>query len=136
MERRQLHNLARLYWYTVEFGLIQAAEGLRIFGAGILSSPAETLFALEDSSPNRIAFKLQRVMRTKYIIDDFQQTYFVIDSFETLLEDCYRDFGPVYDHLRTAHDIEAHELAQGDRVISRGDLHYFRAKGEALNAAR
>jgi len=135
MERGQLHNLARLYWYTVEFGLIQAAEGLRIFGAGILSSPAETLFSLEDSSPNRIAFDLQRVMSTKYIIDDFQQTYFVIDSFEKLLNECYRDFGSVYDRLRTVHDIEAHELAEGDRIITRGDHHYFRAKGKALNAA-
>ena len=59
-----------------------------------MSSPAETLFSLEDSSPNRIAFDLERVMRTKYIIDDFQQTYFVIDSFQRLLEDCYQDFRP------------------------------------------
>ena len=135
MERGQLHNLARLYWYTVEFGLIEAAEGLRIFGAGILSSPAETLFSLNDSSPNRIAFDLERVMRTKYIIDDFQQTYFVIESFEKLLEDCYRDFRPVYDRLRNVRDIEAHELAKGDRVITGGDLHYFRAKGKQLKPA-
>ncbi len=135
MERGQLHNLARLYWYTVEFGLIQTAQGLRIFGAGIMSSPAETVFALEDSSPNRIAFDLERVMRTKYIIDDFQQTYFVIESFEELLEDCYQDFGPAYDRLRRARDIEAHELAEDDRIITRGGLHYFRAKGKALSAA-
>ena len=135
MERGQLHNLARLYWYTVEFGLIQTAQGLRIFGAGIMSSPAETVFALEDSSPNRIAFDLERVMRTKYIIDDFQQTYFVIESFEKLLKDCYQDFGPVYDRLRGAADIEAHELAEGDRVFARGDFHYFRAKGKRLGAA-
>ena len=83
---------------------------LRIFGAGILSSPAETVFSLEDSSPNRIAFDLERVMRTRYIIDDFQQSYFVIESFAKLLEDCYQDFGAVYDRLRTAADIEAHEL--------------------------
>ncbi len=133
LERGQLHNLARLYWYTVEFGLIRTQEGLRIFGAGILSSPAETLFSLEDSSPNRIAFGLERVMRTKYIIDDFQQTYFVIESFEKLLEDCYRDFIPVYDRLRSAPDIEAHALAEGDQVITRGDLHYFRAKGRKLS---
>ncbi len=135
MERGQLHNLARLYWYTVEFGLIQTADGLRIFGAGVMSSPAETIFSLQDSSPNRIAFDLERVMRTKYIIDDFQQTYFVIESFEKLLEDCYQDFGPVYDRLRGARDIEAHELAEGDGVFARGDLHYFRAKGKALRAA-
>jgi phenylalanine-4-hydroxylase len=131
LERNQLHHLARLYWYTVEFGLIRTGQGLRIFGAGILSSPAETVFSLEDSSPNRIAFDLERVMRTRYIIDDFQQSYFVIESFAKLLEDCYQDFGPVYDRLRAAADIEAHELVEGDRVLSRGDLHYFRAKGKA-----
>ncbi|HBN93446.1 MAG TPA: phenylalanine 4-monooxygenase, partial [Hyphomonas sp.] len=89
MQLGQLHNLARLYWYTVEFGLIREAGGLRIYGAGILSSPNETVFALEDDSPNRVAFDLQRIMRTKYIIDDFQQTYFVIDSFDALLDACY-----------------------------------------------
>lgn len=135
MERGQLHNLARLYWYTVEFGLLQTAEGLRIFGAGIMSSPAETIFSLEDSSPNCVGFDLERVMRTKYIIDDFQQTYFMIESFEKLLAECYQNFGPVYDRLRAARDVEAHELAEGDRIISRGDHHYFRAKGKALNAA-
>ncbi len=136
LERGQLHNLARLYWYTVEFGLIRAPEGLRIFGAGILSSPAETLFSLDDSSPNRIAFDLERIMRTKYIIDDFQQTYFVIDSFEKLLEDCYEDFGPVYGRLRTAPDIEAHQLAEGDRIVSKGNFHYFRAKGRRIPEKR
>lgn len=136
LERGQLHNLARLYWYTVEFGLIRAPEGLRIFGAGIMSSPAETLFSLDDSSPNRIAFDLERTMRTKYIIDDFQQTYFAIDSFEKLLADCYQDFGPIYDRLRNAPDIEAHELMEGDGIITKGDFHYFRAKGGRVHNDR
>lgn len=131
----QLHNLARLYWYTVEFGLMRTPEGLRIFGAGILSSPAETVFSLEDSSPNRVLFDLERVMRTKYIISDFQQTYFVIESFETLLRDCDLDFGPLYELLRAAPDIEAHELAPQDRILTRGDFAYFRAKGFAPRAA-
>ena len=74
---------------------------MRIFGAGSCRLAAETLFSLEDSSPNRVAFNLERVMRTNYIIDDFQQTYFVIDSFEKLLADCYQDFGPIYDRLRS-----------------------------------
>ena len=87
----RLPNLARLYWYTVEFGLIRTAAGLRIFGAGIMSSTTESVFALESDSPNRIDFELERVMRTKYLIDDFQQTYFVIESFEKLLDDCYQD---------------------------------------------
>ena len=135
LERGQLHNLARLYWYTVEFGLIATPEGLRIFGAGIMSSPAETIFALEDSSPNRIGFDLERVMRTKYLIDDFQQTYFVIQNFEKLLHDCYQDFGPLYDRLRAAPELEAHALVEGDHIVTRGDFHYFRAKGKAPASA-
>ena len=128
MRLGQLHNLARLYWYTVEFGLIREADGLRIFGAGILSSPQETVFALEDDSPNRIAFDLQRIMRTKYIIDDFQQTYFVIDSFDALLDACYKDFGNVYQEVKDADDIEAHETTSRDGLIHRGTLDYFRTK--------
>ncbi|WP_298357389.1 phenylalanine 4-monooxygenase [Rhodoblastus sp.] len=129
--RGQLHHLARLYWHTVEFGLIQSPGGLRIFGAGIMSSPAETIFSLEDSSPNRIGFDLERVMRTRYLIDDFQQTYFVIENFEKLLHACYQDFAPLYERLRAAPDIEAHALVEGDRIITKGDFHYFRAKGKA-----
>ncbi len=131
LQRGQLHNLARLYWYTVEFGLIATPQGLRIFGAGILSSPGESVFSLEDSSPNRVAFDLERIMQTKYIISDYQQTYFVVESFEPLLEECYQDFGALYDDLRTEPDIEAHELCPDDRIITRGDHHYFRAKGLA-----
>jgi phenylalanine-4-hydroxylase len=129
MKLGQLHNLARLYWYTVEFGLIQEADGLRIYGAGILSSPQETVFALEDASPNRIGFDLKRLMRTKYIIDDFQQTYFVIDSFEALLEACYQDFGNVYAEVKGEPDFEAHDVAAGDRLMTRGSLAYFQAGG-------
>ncbi len=124
----RLPNLARLYWYTVEFGLIRSSAGLRIFGAGILSSVAESMFALESASPNRVAFDLQRVMRTKYEIDDFQQTYFVIESFERLLEACYQDFGPVYEQLGMATDIEPFELIEGDKILTRGTLAYFREK--------
>jgi phenylalanine-4-hydroxylase len=126
MQLGQLANLARLYWYTVEFGLIRTAAGLRIFGAGILSSVAESVFALESTSPNRIAFDLGRVMRTKYAIDDFQQTYFVIESFEKLLAACYQDFAPLYERLATATDIEPSELTEGDEVLTRGTLAYFK----------
>ena len=76
--------LARVYWYTVEFGLVQQAEGLRIYGAGIVSSRAESVFALEDDSPHRIGFELERVMRTRYRIDDFQECYFVLDQLDEL----------------------------------------------------
>lgn len=127
----QLKNLARLYWYTIEFGLLQSAEGLRIFGAGILSSATESVFALEDHSPNRIGFDLERVMRTDYIIDDFQQSYFVIDSFETLLEQSYSDFGALYGRLADAKDIAANEVIPEDQVISGGTFDYFKNKRAA-----
>jgi len=126
MQLGQLANLARLYWYTVEFGLIRTPAGLRIFGAGILSSVAECEFALESSSPNRIAFDLERVMRTKYAIDDFQQTYFVIESFEKLLAACHQDFAPLYQRLAVATDFERFELIEGDEVLTRGTLAYFK----------
>jgi phenylalanine-4-hydroxylase len=128
MSLGMLPNLARLYWYTVEFGLIRQGADLRIFGAGIMSSTTESVFALESASPNRIAFDLERVMRTRYIIDDFQQTYFVIDSFEKLLEECYRDFGPLYQRLKSATDIEAHDIVPGDDVVTEGTLAYFKEK--------
>ena len=130
MARGQLANLARLYWYTIEFGLIESTAGLRIFGAGIMSSTAESVFALEDPSPHRLAFDIERVMRTKYIIDDFQQTYFVIESFEKLLEACFADFGDLYDRLASQPDIEPNALTDADRVLSRGTLAYFHAKAQ------
>lgn len=124
----QLHNLARLYWYTVEFGLIQTDDGLRIYGAGIASSPRESVFSLEDASPNRVTLDLKRVMRTKYIIDDFQQTYFIIPSFEALLSTCYQDFGDAYAQVRGGTDIETHALEPGDHVLTRGTHAYFHHK--------
>jgi phenylalanine-4-hydroxylase len=128
MRLGRLANLARLYWYTVEFGLIRSPAGLRLFGAGIMSSATESVFALEDASPHRVAFDLERVMRTKYIIDDFQQTYFVIDSFEKLLAECYEDFSALYARLAAASDIEADELVPSDNVITKGTLEYFKRK--------
>ncbi|OQW56237.1 MAG: phenylalanine-4-hydroxylase [Proteobacteria bacterium SG_bin9] len=127
----QLKNLARLYWYTIEFGLMRTGAGLRIFGAGILSSIAETVFALDNPSPNRIAFDLERVMRTNYVIDDFQQTYFVIDSFEKLLDDAYKDFGALYGRLHDVSDIAADAIVANDDVLHRGTLDYFNAKRKA-----
>jgi phenylalanine-4-hydroxylase len=101
-----LTYLARLYWYTVEFGLIATAEGVRIYGSGIVSSRAESLHALESKIPRRPAFELTRVMRTDYRIDRFQDTYFVVDSFETLLKETYQDFAPIYRALRDLPDLE------------------------------
>ncbi|MDE2405214.1 MAG: phenylalanine 4-monooxygenase [Sphingomonadales bacterium] len=120
-----LDHLARLYWYTVEFGLIETPQGLRIYGAGIVSSRAESLFALESPSPNRVGFELLRTMRTRYRIDDFQQTYFVIPSFEDLLRRTVEtDFGPLYALLEDLPDIAPDELLTTDPVLSRGDQSY------------
>jgi phenylalanine-4-hydroxylase len=116
-----LHNLARLYWYTVEFGLIRTQEGLRIYGSGILSSKGESIYCLEDPAPNRIAFDLLRVMRTQYRIDDYQESYFVIDGFEQLFEATRPDFTPYYAALRGQPDIKPGELVAGDRVLHEGD---------------
>lgn len=127
----QLHNLARLYWYTVEFGLINEDGNLRIFGAGILSSPKETVFSLENDSPHRIAFDLERVMLTKYIIDDFQKSYFVIDSFQNLLDACYSDFGLRYRRVKRQPAIEPHETAPRDKLLNTGTLQYFDDKLKA-----
>ena len=116
-----LEQLARLYWYTVEFGLIRDGAGLKLYGAGIVSSFGESHFALEDASPNRIAFDLKRVMRTRYRIDDYQQTYFVIDSFADLLRQTLEtDFAPLYADLATASELPPEAVEQGDMVLHRG----------------
>jgi phenylalanine-4-hydroxylase len=113
-----LDQLARVYWFTVEFGLIAERDGLRIYGSGIASSAAETRFALEDPSPNRLAFDLERVMRTRYRIDDFQQTYFVIDKLDDLLHLAEIDFAPLYGRIKTLPELAPDELVAGDRVIA------------------
>jgi phenylalanine-4-hydroxylase len=125
-------RLARLYWYTVEFGLINRPEGMRIYGAGIVSSYGESKFALDDPSPNRLGFDLKRVMRTKYRIDDYQQNYFVIDSFEDLLEQTLNtDFGPLYAELDQATDIEIEAILPDDKIITQGTQAYARARSAA-----
>jgi phenylalanine-4-hydroxylase len=127
-----LHKLARLYWYTVEFGLVRENGALRIYGAGIVSSYGESIFALDDASPNRIGFDLERIMRTEYRIDDYQQNYFVIDSYEQLLRTTVdTDFAPLYDRLETLPDIAIAEILAGDEVITRGTQAYALAKASA-----
>jgi len=115
-----LPNLARLYWYTVEFGLIRTPAGLKIYGAGIVSSSAETVYAVDSASPNRVAFDLERVMRTKYRIDDFQETYFVVDSFDQLFRETYSDFAPVYERLRAGPAYEPGLILPTDHVLHKG----------------
>ncbi|MDX9999326.1 MAG: phenylalanine 4-monooxygenase [Phenylobacterium sp.] len=127
----RLTNLARLYWYTVEFGLLETPAGLRILGAGIVSSHAESRFALEAPSPNRLGFDLERVMRTPYRIDDFQQVYFVVPSLDALLDAKRRDFGPIYRRLADAPDIPIDAVLPTDRVFNRGTQVYAKAKAAA-----
>ncbi|ADV25905.1 phenylalanine-4-hydroxylase [Pseudoxanthomonas suwonensis 11-1] len=115
-----LQNLTRLYWYTVEFGLIRQADGLRIYGAGIVSSAGESKYSLESDAPNRIGFDLERIMRTRYRIDTFQKTYFVIDSFRQLMDATAPDFTPVYARLMRQPALPAGEVRDGDRVLHRG----------------
>ena len=116
-----LEQLARLYWYTVEFGLIRDGGDLKLYGAGIVSSFGESHFALEDASPNRIAFNLKRVMRTRYRIDDYQQTYFVIDSFADLLRQTLEtDFAPLYADLARAKELAPEAVEQADKVLHLG----------------
>lgn len=130
-----LHHLARLYWYTVEFGLIEQKDGnLRIYGSGILSSKTESLFCLDSQAPNRLRFDLMRVMRTRYRIDTFQKSYFVIRSFDELFEATRPDFTPLYAQLRDQPDFAAADLAPGDAVITRGTLDATEGGWEAATA--
>jgi phenylalanine-4-hydroxylase len=115
-----LVNLTRLYWYTVEFGLINTDQGLRIYGAGIVSSKGESIYSLESAAPNRIGFDLERVMRTRYRIDTYQKTYFVIDSYEQLMEATRPDFTPLYARLAQLPSYPAGDVLAGDRVFQRG----------------
>jgi monomeric phenylalanine-4-hydroxylase len=120
-----LHRLARLYWYTVEFGLIRDGNALKLYGAGIVSSGGESRHALESDSPNRLGFDLKRILRTKYRIDDYQQNYFVIDSFEQLLRETLEtDFGPLYSELDSLPEFEVGALDPGDDVITAGTQTY------------
>jgi phenylalanine-4-hydroxylase len=101
--------LSRLYWYTIEFGLIREAGQLRAYGAGILSSSGELAYSVQSPEPQRIPLALERTMRTRYKIDTYQQTYFVIDSFEQLFEMTAADFAPIYERLRGLPEFAADE---------------------------
>ena len=112
-----LDYLARLYWYTVEFGLIRTRNGLRTYGAGTLSSAGELPYCVRSEKPNRIRFDLLRVMQSKYKIDTFQETYFVIDSFKELFDATAPDFTPYYAELRTRRDLAANETITADIIV-------------------
>jgi phenylalanine-4-hydroxylase len=114
-----LKHLARLYWYTVEFGLLRTPEGMRVYGAGLLSSSGELLYAAESAEPRRVKFDLERLLRTEYRIDRFQDTYFVIDGFEQLIADTAPDFTPVYERIRRLPAIAPDEATWDDVVVRR-----------------
>lgn len=125
-----LDQLGRVYWYTVEFGLVRENGALRLYGAGIASSAQESVFCLEDASPNRLGFDLERVMRTRVRIDDLQETYFVIGSLDELLELARIDFAPVYDRVRGLPDYEPGAVLPADTIITRGTGAYARGQRE------
>ncbi len=113
-----LQRLARLYWYTVEFGLIATRAGLRIYGSGILSSAGESVYCLDDPRPHRFGFDLRRVMRTRYRIDRFQGSYFVIDDFAQLFAATRPDFTPIYREIAELPDIEPDAVLGCDRQFA------------------
>ena len=125
-----LQNLTRLYWYTVEFGLIRQADGLRIYGSGIVSSKGESIHSLESAAPNRIGFDLERIMRTRYRIDTFQKTYFVIDDFAQLMSATEPDFTPIYARLAEQESIPAGTVLAGDAVFQRGSGEGWASDGD------
>ena len=129
-----LEKLARVYWYTVEFGLVKQPGGLRVYGAGIASSATETVFSVEDDSPNRVAFDLERVMRTNYRIDDFQESYFVLDNLNDLLKLARIDFAPLYERVAGASDFEPGDILPTDVVLTHGSGRYHAAKRDGAGA--
>lgn len=135
LQKNSLDHLARLYWYTVEFGLMNTDDGFKIYGAGIASSRTESLFSVESPSPNRLQFDLLRVMQTLYRIDDFQQVYFAINSFQDLFDATQQDFGPIYKALEdNAKEFGLTDILSNDTVLTRGTQVYAQSGGR-LKAA-
>jgi phenylalanine-4-hydroxylase len=135
MRYNRLKSLGALYWYTVEFGLIQQADGLKIYGAGILSGPREAVFALEAQSPNRIMLNVDRVMRTDYVIDDLQPSYFVIESFADLYHQTVeRDFDRLYRSLGPGFTYANSAVIDVDDVLHRGTQEYHLRGGRGSDA--
>ena len=115
-----IEMLSRLYWYTVEFGLIETKQGLRTYGAGILSSGGEIAYCIESPNPNRIGFDLMRIMQTRYKIDTYQETYFVIHDFSQLFDATAPDFAPYYEQLRGREPHAPSAVLATDGVYHRG----------------
>ncbi|WP_379548418.1 phenylalanine 4-monooxygenase [Qipengyuania sp. DSG2-2] len=136
MRYNRLKALGALYWYTVEFGLIEEADGIRAYGAGILSGPTEAVFAVEAESPNRIMLNVDRVMRTDYVISDLQPTYFVIESFEDLYRQTVeRDFERLYRNLPPSFTYANSAIIDVDNLVHRGTQEYLLRGGRGSGAA-
>jgi len=132
MKHDAIHQLSRLYWYTVEFGLIRENDDLKLYGAGIVSSHSESVFALDDASPHRIGFNMKRVMQTRYRIDDFQETYFVINSFDDLLKQTLEtDFAPIYADLAGQDEHAPGTIIPTDHLYTRGTQAWARNRSAA-----
>ncbi|MXO54930.1 phenylalanine 4-monooxygenase [Erythrobacter pelagi] len=136
MRHNRLKALGSLYWYTVEFGLLQEAPGdIRAYGAGILSGPTEVVYAVEAESPNRIMLNVDRVMRTDYVISDLQPTYFVIKSFEDLYQQTVeRDFDRLYRTLDPGFTYANTAVIDVDDVLHPGTLEYTLRGGRGSGA--
>jgi phenylalanine-4-hydroxylase len=135
MRYNRLKALGALYWYTVEFGLIEEAGGVRAYGAGILSGPTEAKFAVEAESPNRIMLNVDRVMRTDYVISDLQPTYFVIESFADLYRQTVeRDFDRLYRSLSAGFTYANSAMIDVDNVLHRGTQEYHMRGGRGSGA--
>ena len=135
MRYNRLKSLGALYWYTVEFGLVMEGDELRAYGAGILSGPAEAVYAVEGGSPNRIFLNVDRVMRTDYVIDDLQPTYFVIESFADLFRQTVeRDFDRLYRSLGPGFTYANSAVIDVDNVLHRGTQEYALRGGRGSGA--
>jgi phenylalanine-4-hydroxylase len=135
LRHNRLKALGALYWYTVEFGLVLEEEGIRAYGAGILSGPSELVFAIEAESPNRIMLNVDRVMRTDYVISDLQPTYFVIPGFEDLYRQTVsRDFERLYRVLDPGFTYANSAVINVDDVIHRGTQEYLLRGGRGSGA--
>ena len=117
-----LIRITRLYWYSIEFGLMRTSKGMRIYGAGIMSSKEESKYAVESARPHRLKFDVKRMMQTDYRYYDLQETYFVIDSYEELVEATKPDFVPYYESLYKQPIIDPRELRPDDNVITKGTV--------------
>lgn len=126
LDHKGIKFLARLNWYTIEFGLIKNNGEIRAYGAGIMSSFGETKYLINDPSSNWLQFDIDRVLRTGYYIDDLQATYFTIDSFESLFKQCTeRPFLPLYEKFRAMPTLSPFEIYPEDIVLRRGTGEYW-----------